>query len=101
MRLFLLISIVGLIITVACEKEQSEPKTDMLPLIYEKMLLASIDTASSDTNMLEATLDSLNISKSEFDMMLNRAQENPGIWIATLDSVLKALNAKTAQDTTN
>lgn len=97
MRTIFIISIICLIAT-ACEQKPVEQSTSKLSRLYEELILASIDSANLEPNFLKTTLDSMHLSKSEFDIILKQAQETPELWIGTLDSLLKKLNAKEGQD---
>ncbi len=92
------IIILTCLITTACEEKPVQQSTGKLPQFYKELILASIDSAKLDTNFLKSTLDSMQLGKSEFDVVLKQAHENPEVWIAALDSILKKLKGEQGQE---
>ena len=81
-----------------CSVNVKTPDAGRLQEFYEHLLSASIDTAGADTNLFKATLDSIRMTQAEYDQMMKAAEENPDLWTAALDSLLKHLNARKEQN---
>ena len=63
--------------------------------IYTRLLIAGSDSTISDSNYLDIILDSLRVSKSDYESNLLFLQKNPDLWLEVLTKVNKNLEGST------